>query len=256
MAACFSDLLVQLSDPHIGATWAEPDPVAGLRVAVEAVGALRPAPEAVIVTGDLADNQTDAEYELVRELLERVDAPHWVLPGNHDDRAALRRHFGLPGAGNEPVQYTADVGPLRVVMLDTSVPGEDYGSFDAERLAWLDTILSEAGDAPTLLAMHHPPILTGMPAMDAIGLPEADRLALGEVVARHSQVRRIVCGHIHRAIAGELAGRSVIVVPSTYVQMRLDFASDRIQLDPEEPTGYAIHALLEGELVSHIQPLE
>ena len=88
--------------------------------------------------------------------------------------------------------------------------------------------------------------------MDAIGLAGPDRRALAEVVARHPKVSRIVCGHVHRAIAGELAGRPVFVAPSTYVPLRLDFQSDEIQLAPEEPTGFAIDSLLDGALVSHV----
>src|SRR4051794_3783424 len=106
-------LLAQLSDPHIGAEWADGNPVAGLAAAVESVASMRRQPDAVLVSGDLADNATEAEYEQVRELLAPLQAPLYVLPGNHDDRCALRRHFGVPGAGGEPVQYAVDLGPLR-----------------------------------------------------------------------------------------------------------------------------------------------
>src|SRR5215208_1978234 len=89
-------LLVQLSDLHIGGTWGGGDPVASLAAAVATVRALDPAPDAVLVSGDLADNAADAEYELAIELLAPLgDAVH-VLPGNHDDRDALHRHFGVP----------------------------------------------------------------------------------------------------------------------------------------------------------------
>src|SRR4051794_27464326 len=92
-------VLVQLSDPHIGADWADADSVAGLAAAVAAVGALPFRPDAVLVSGDLADHATDAEYEQVRELLAPLDGRLHVLPGNHDDRRGLHRHFGVPGAG-------------------------------------------------------------------------------------------------------------------------------------------------------------
>jgi 3',5'-cyclic-AMP phosphodiesterase len=98
-----------------------------------------------------------------------------VLPGNHDDRRALHRHFGGPGAAGEPVQHSVDLGPLRLVVLDTTRPGEDPGALDAERLDWLDAELAAAPRLPTLLAMHHPPLVTGVPAWDELGLPVADR---------------------------------------------------------------------------------
>lgn len=247
-------LLAQISDPHIGAEWAEGDPVAGLATVVDAVRSLRPRPDAVLVSGDLADNAADAEYEQVRELLAPLQAPLYVLPGNHDDRRALHRHFGVPGAEGEPVQYSVDLGSLRVVVLDTTRPGEDPGALDVERLGWLDAELTTAPEALTLLAMHHPPLVTGVPAWDEIGLPAADRRALGDVLDRHRQVRRLVAGHVHRTITAELAGRGVLTVPSTYVQSRLNIGSKEIVL-AADPAGFALHAVLDGEVISHVQPV-
>lgn len=247
-------LLVHLSDFHVGAEWAGSDSIVKLAAAIESVRALRPQPDAVLVSGDLTDHATDAEYEQVRELLAPLSGPFYVLPGNHDDRRALHRHFGVPGADGEPVQYAADLGHLRLVAIDTTRPGEDPGALDGERLRWLDQELAMAPKTPTLLAMHHPPLLTGIPLWDELGLPDADRRALGEVIARHPQVRRIVAGHMHRTIVGELAGRAVMTVPSTYVQTRLDFRMQEIEL-ADEPAGFAVHAVLDGELASHVQPV-
>jgi 3',5'-cyclic-AMP phosphodiesterase len=247
-------LLAQLSDPHIGAKWADGDPVAGFAAAVETIRAMPMQPDAVLVSGDLADNATDAEYEQVRELLAPLRAPLYVLPGNHDDRRALHRHFGVPGADGEPVQYSVDLGPLRLVVLDTTRPGEIPGSLDAARLGWLDAELALAPRLLTLVAMHHTPLLTGVPAWDEFGLPVADRHALCEVIERHPQVRRLVGGHVHRTMTGDLAGRAVLSVPSTYVQARLNFGSMEDEL-AAEPAGVILHAALDGELISHVQPV-
>ena len=247
-------LLVQLSDPHIGATWADGDPAAGLRAAVESVRRLPDAPDAVLMSGDLADNAADAEYELVHELLGQLGAPAYVLPGNHDDRDALRRNFDLPGAVGTPVQYAVELGPLRLVVLDSTRPGEDRGELDADRLSWLDAELTGAPDRVTLIALHHPPVSTGIAAWDELGLPATDRRALGAVLDRHPQVRRVVAGHMHRTMTAELAGRAVLVVPSTYIQTRLNFNPQEIET-VAEPPGFAVHALLDGELASHVQPV-
>src|ERR671934_78126 len=132
-------LLVQLSDPHIGAEWGGGDSVAGLAAAVESVRALEPNPDALLISGDLADHAADTEYEQVRELLAPLEAPVYVLPGNHDDRLALRRHFGVPGADGEPVQYSADLGPLRLVALHSKRGGGDRGQPDPDGAARLRT---------------------------------------------------------------------------------------------------------------------
>jgi 3',5'-cyclic-AMP phosphodiesterase len=245
-------LILQVSDPHIGAEWGGPDPEGKLAAAVESALATCPRRDAVLVTGDLTDHATDAEYEQVRELLAPLGGPLYVLPGNHDDRRGLRRHFAVPGGDGEPVQYAVDLGPLRLVVLDTTRPGEDPGALDAERLGWLDDELAGAPETPTVLAMHHPPLRTRMPAWDQLGLADTDRRALGEVIERHPHVRRIVAGHLHRTMAGELAGRAVLTAPSTYVQARLEFGAQGVEL-ADEPAGFAVHTLHDGELVSHVQ---
>ena len=245
-------LLAQLSDPHIGAEWFDDQSVPRFAAAVESVRAIRPQPDAVLLSGDLADHATDGEYELVRDLLAPLEAPLYVLPGNHDDRRALHRHFGVPGGDGEPVCYSVDLGSLRLVVLDTTRPGEPSGALEGDQLDWLDAELATGPEQLTLIAMHHPPLVIGVPAWDEIGLAAADRLALGDVLERHRQVRRVVCGHFHSTITGELAGRSVLVVPSTYVQTRLDFNVRELELTSELP-GFAMHAVVDGELISHVK---
>jgi 3',5'-cyclic-AMP phosphodiesterase len=245
-------VLAHLSDPHIGADWGDCDPVERLQTAVESVCALRPAPDAILITGDLADSAADREYERLKELLAPLAAPVYVLPGNHDDRAALARHFGGPGSGGEPVQYVAELGPLRLVVLDTSRPGHDGGRVEPDQLAWLDRELASVPGTPTVLAMHHPPLVTGVPALDAIAIPAEDRWGLAAVLREHAQVQRVLAGHVHRAIAGEIGGRAVLTIPSTYVQLKLDFTSEDLHTTAEAP-AIAVHVLIDGGLISHVQ---
>jgi Icc protein len=248
-------LLAHLSDPHIGAEWASGhDPIAGLRAAVEGVAAMRPSADALLISGDLADNATDAEYELVRDICAVLDVPVHVLPGNHDDREALRRHFDVPGANGEPIQYSLQLGPLRLVVLDSTRPGEIPGELDNARLDWLDRELALAPDNPTLLALHHPPLLTGMPAWDEIGLAASSQRALAEIVERHPQIRKIVSGHVHRAIAGSISDRPVLSVPSTYVQASLRFDSSEIEF-ASHPAAFTVHTIVNGDIVSTLQPV-
>jgi 3',5'-cyclic AMP phosphodiesterase CpdA len=245
-------VLVQLSDPHIGATWGVGDPVALLADAVAAVQRVRPAPDAVLVTGDLADGGRAEEYAIVKERLAPLGAPIHVLPGNHDDRAALRAAFGLPGEGAAPVHHVTELGPLRLVCLDSTIPGQDGGRLDGDALGWLDATLAAAPAQPAIVALHHGPLVTGVPEADAIGLPERDRRALGEVLSHHAQVRCVAAGHIHWAMTGELGGRRVMVAPSLYVEPRLDLAAHTVEF-AERPAGFLVHALRDGELVTYAQ---
>jgi Icc protein len=247
--------LVQLSDLHIGADWGGVDPSARVVAVVASVRALVPEPDAVLVTGDLAEHGLDEEYEQVRHALAPLGAPVHVLPGNHDDRTALRRHFDLPGTDGDPIHYAADAGPVRLLALDSTIPGEDRGALGAEQLTWLDAALASDPKRPTVIAMHHAPIPTGVPAFDEMGLAPADRAALAELLGRHAQVQRIVSGHLHRAITGAPGGRAALVVPSAYVQIELDFDRPGFAV-ANCPPGFAVHVLLDGQLVSHVEYAE
>ena len=246
-------LLVQLSDAHVHDDDAVPERL--FAVAVRDVAALRPA--AVLVTGDLADHGHPDEYERVRELLAPLSVPVHVLGGNHDDRENLRAAFPLvdDDAAGEDYRYAARCGPLRIVAVDTTDPGRVEGRLGPERLAWLDARLAEEPETPTIVAMHHPPLLLGIPVWDAIGLSDADRAALGEVVAGRGHVRRIVAGHVHRAAVGSVGGCPVFTCPATWLQGRLDFAHPNELSVVAEPPGFAVHVTVGGELTSHVQPV-
>jgi 3',5'-cyclic AMP phosphodiesterase CpdA len=123
-------VVVQLSDPHVGAHWGPGEAAGRLAAAVAAVDALDVRPAAVLVSGDLADHGDDAEYRQAHDLLAALGAPLVVLPGNHDSRGGLRRRFGLPGSGDDPVQYAVALDGLQLVVLDSTRPGEDRGELD------------------------------------------------------------------------------------------------------------------------------
>jgi 3',5'-cyclic-AMP phosphodiesterase len=247
-------VLAQISDPHLQ-VGPEGEPAAeALAAAVATVAALDQAPDAVLLSGDVVNEPAPAAYELARRLTDALPMPVHVLPGNHDDVEALRAAFDAPGRGGEPLQYAVPVGGIRLIALDTSVAGREAGALGPGRLAWLEAELAADTETPTVLAMHHPPILTGVPSVDVIALDESDRVALGELVAAQRQVKGIVGGHVHRAVAGVLNGCPVFVCPSTYLQVALDLDSPELSL-VREPPCIAIHVATGAELVSHLQPV-
>jgi 3',5'-cyclic-AMP phosphodiesterase len=248
-------LLVQLSDLHMK----DDDAVPGRRLAdaVRDVTALRPAPDAVLVTGDLVEHGSASEYERAAELLSPLTMALHVIGGNHDERGGLRATFAPDGAdaGDGDYRYATRLGPLRLVACDTTDPGRVEGRMGAERLEWLDARLAEDRETPTIVAMHHPPLLMGIPAWDAIGLPDGDRAAIGEIVAGHPQVLRILSGHVHRAALGSVGGCPVFTCPSTWIQGLLDFSHPDDLALVAEPPAFAMHVVVAGELTTHVQPV-
>jgi Icc protein len=245
-------LLVQITDLHLGGNENGMDPIPRLEAVIEAVRLLPNRPDAVLVSGDLTDDGAEEGYRLAREMLAQFEVPLHVIPGNHDDRARLREAFGLAGAGGEPINYSVDVGGLRLVAFDSIVPGQDPGDFPAEQLHWLDEELAAEPETPTLLALHHPPLATGIAEWDAINLLAPQREALAQVVARHPHLLGITGGHLHRVAASALAGRPVLAAPSTYWQVRPDFEEEEKYTVVDSP-GFAIHALRDGELYSQAE---
>jgi len=248
-------LLLQFSDLHLQAEEGEPD--RRLRRAVAAAADLRPRPLAVLLSGDVADEPTAAVYARAHRILDRLGIPIHAIPGNHDDRDLLAMRFeGRQSANGAPVHVLAYVGGMRLVGCDTTVPGSPGGALDATQLEWLERALAAEPARPTLLALHHPPVATGVRAMDAMGLQATDAQRLEALLAEHSQVLAVTCGHVHRTIATDFAGRPLLVCPSTNSTLALDLRAQKGPLAfPEQPLGFAVHALVEGRLVSHVQAL-
>ena len=248
-------ILAQLTDPHITIGPGDAGSADALAAAVAAVSAFDPLPEAVLLTGDVTEHATAAEYERAAELLAELAIPVHLLAGNHDDADGIRAHLGAPGAPGEPLQYSQPLGPIRLIACDTTVRGQDAGALGPERLAWLEAELERDRATPTLLAMHHPPLLIGMGVLDEIALAEVDRLALRELIAANPQVKRIVAGHVHRGATGGIGGCPVFVCPSSYLQLALDLRPDSEIALVREPPCFGLHVTLDDELISHVVPI-
>ena len=238
-----------MSDFHIGGDASIVDPEQRLEAAVAAVGRLPQRPDGVLVSGDLADDGSDASYERVRDLLAPLQAPIHVMAGNHDDREGLARHFGVSRVQGY-VQYVADIGPIHLIALDSQIPGSDAGGLDGGRLDWLEQQLAAAPQQPTIVALHHPPFSIGMAEADSIGLDGDDTNELTRIIARHRQVQRVICGHVHRVVTGDLAGRVTITAPSTYLELEPDFEYEGTKVNAGLP-GFLIHSLVGDRIVSH-----
>jgi 3',5'-cyclic AMP phosphodiesterase CpdA len=253
-------LIAQISDPHVTAPGESPgadvDSAANLARAIAQIEALDPRPDAVVLSGDLVERGTAAEYARLAELLAPLPLPCWLMAGNHDDRAELRRVFpaqpslaGVPGF----LQYEVDLGRLRLLVLDSLEPGTPAGRLCATRLGWLEDRLAADPARPTVVFVHHPPFATGLPHLDRSRLLDGD--ALGAVVARHRCVRLVACGHVHRPLHLRWAGTAVAVCPSTAHQFALDLRPDGRIRAVAEPPAFMLHHVAGESLLSFTVPV-
>jgi 3',5'-cyclic AMP phosphodiesterase CpdA len=250
--------IIQLSDLHIRApgelACGRIDTAASLRRAVSSILALPAAPDAVVITGDLADLGLPEEYAHLRELLRPISAvPTFVLAGNHDDVSALRAgfpdHSYLGSTGD--VRYSVPLADLQLIALDTTVPGHPHGMLDGQRLDWLAHALDAARDRHVLLAMHHPPFQTFIEHMDAMGLLQGSA-ELAALLRDQSHVERVICGHVHRPIDLRFGGTVASVCPSPAHQIALDLQAAAPAAWTLEPGAFKVHVWdRDVGLVSH-----
>jgi 3',5'-cyclic AMP phosphodiesterase CpdA len=203
-------LLAQVSDTHVldpasdEERWVDNN--GRLAEAVRALNDERPRPEVVLATGDLTNNAEPGELaELVR-LLAPLEIPLLVLPGNHDARDGLRATFDMPWASEDHLSWTVQLGPLRLIGLDTLVPGKAHGELDPEREEWL-----RRADAFVALLRANP------------------------------QVSRVFCGHLHRPVQAVVGGVTTTACLSTVHHVALNLAADAPIEIIRDPAGYQLH---------------
>ncbi|WP_106814419.1 phosphodiesterase [Microbacterium timonense] len=227
-------ILLHLSDTHLRAAttpWLfdAVDGAARLAETVRVIEASGIRPDAIVVTGDLADLGEAAAYVDLRSLLEplaqRLEARLLWVMGNHDERGAFRQTLLDEAAGSNadgrgasspsdlrPVDRVDELDGLRVVTLDTTVPGHHHGEVTDDQLAWLADVLAVPAPLGTILAMHHPPVPSVLPLAASVELRDQRRLAR---VLRGSDVRAIIAGHLHYSTFSTFAGIPVSVASST-----------------------------------------
>ncbi|WP_321909039.1 MULTISPECIES: phosphodiesterase [unclassified Paraburkholderia] len=257
-------LLAQISDLHIkppGAlAYRRVDTAASLARTIARLNALTPRPDAVLMTGDLVDQGSLEEYRHLKTLLDTLEIPYWLLIGNHDARGPLREVFpDRPELreGGEFVQYAVDLGALRVIALDSMQPGQSAGTLCEARLAWLEQQLEAARGKPVVVALHHPPFDCGIGHMDAIRLDDRAAQALEALVARHPNVERVLCGHVHRPMFVRFGGTIASAVPAPAHQVTLDLAPDAPSTFTLEPPAFALHRYdPNGGIVTHHEYVE
>lgn len=231
--------IAQITDIHFFA-----DPTAelrGVRTAdslaqvLECLRGLHPQPDALVLTGDLSQDETLHSYQHLRSAFQDFDMPIYWLPGNHDNPALMSQVLNTP-----PwiAQKNFQLGGWNVVLLDSTLPGCTYGKLSTATLSWLDACLNANPKQPTLIALHHPPLLVGSTWIDDLGLHESQTLL--DVIDRHAQVKGVIFGHIHQAFDTIRNGVRYLATPSSCVQFAPKH--DEFAID-DRPPGFRLLTL-------------
>lgn len=257
---------IQITDTHImppgELCYGVIDTAAALRRAVDCVlrqiERIGPV-DAVLITGDLTEMGDAPSYTHFHGLiapLSDLGLPVLAVPGNHDGREAMRAAFGgadwMPQSG--PVNIARDFGAVRVIMLDSLREGEHGGALLPETLDFLDRALAGAAGRPVLAAIHHHPFASGIAGMDAIALDAPE--ALLDRLAAHDGPLRLVCGHVHRAVATVARGVFCQICPGTSHAVTLDLRPDAPLTSMLEPGAIMLHQVDAGGIVSHLLPVD
>ena len=254
-------LIAQLTDIHIGfepnAEGEEFNQVR-FRTTLERLLEQPNVPDMLVLTGDLTDRGDAASLARITGALGTCPFPVYPLIGNHDSREELLHAFpDCPSEGGF-IHYAIEKAGLRVLCLDTFEPGRHGGAFCARRAAWLSGELNTHRHTPTLIFMHHPPVVSGIDWMD----PRADEdwiVNFGDAIAGHSQIKAIHCGHLHRLLQSSFRGIPLGVTPSVAPAVALDLrpvdaaVPDGRALITTEPPGYALHRWHDGALATHYE---
>lgn len=212
--------ILHLSDTHLlagdGPLYGSVDSESRLRQLFDELEASGARPEAVVFTGDLADKGEAGAYAKLRAIIEPAAARLgaeviWVM-GNHDDRGTFRKELLGQLPTSNPVDRVHDINGLRIIALDSTVPGFHYGSVADSQLDWLAEELSTKAPHGTIIAMHHPPVPTVLDLSVLVELRDQSELA--EVI-RGSDVRSIIAGHLHYSTTATFAGVPVSVASAT-----------------------------------------
>jgi Icc protein len=170
-------------------------------------------PDAILVTGDIADDCSSAAYAHLRSQLQGWGVPVLCLPGNHDAPALMARMLGSDG-----FQYCgrAGFGDWAIVLLDSHVPRDPSGHVAAPELERLEVELRTAAERHVLVCLHHPPVAVGSAWLDAVGLQNGTEVL--RVVERFPSVRAVLAGHVHQAFDARAGRLRILTTPSTCAQ--------------------------------------
>ncbi len=217
-------IIAQISDTHIALDMPDADRrILDFERTIWDINALDPAPDIIIHTGDIVQNGRPDEYLRAAEALEKANAPVYLMVGNKDDRANLRKTFSSAdylSTNSEFIAYSIEGFAVNLVVLDTLHPGSNKGDFCEERIADLIKILDADSDKPIAVFAHHPPFLVPEGPEPLHFKTDEILQRFRHTLQRSASVMNIFCGHVHRGVAGFVGDIPVLVMPSIATTLR------------------------------------
>ena len=253
--------IAQITDTHIppqGEKTLAIAPMAeNLSACVTHINEFKPAVDLVLLSGDITHSGKAEEYEHALSLLNRLNAPWYVIPGNHDDRKQVLKYFSPLACssvnsahGSEYINYVIDDFEVRLIALDSTRRGQPGGQLCRYRLSWLEQRLEEQKDRPTIIFMHHPPLKLSVRETDFDGFSGAQNFA--RIIEKYSNIERIICGHVHLSTFSRFGGTIVSTAPSPGMHLLLDLSLKLPSQFLLRNPAYQLHHWTEDKyLVSH-----
>jgi 3',5'-cyclic AMP phosphodiesterase CpdA len=251
--------ILQLSDTHIVSAgeraYGVVDTATALADGVAAIKQIAPqlgTIDAIVVTGDLTDFGKPDEYARFLDLTRNLPAPVFAVPGNHDRREPMRAAFSsrtwMPSDG--PIQWLLALDDFAIIGLDTLVEGQGSGALCTQGLTFLKAALDGLSPKPVMIAVHHPPFLTGIPTMDAQGFDNRD--ALLSMLGDYDGEVQIICGHVHRMVVSRLGAIPAVIAPGTSHAVKMEFRAEEPNSLMLEPPGMLLHRWIGSGFQSHL----
>ncbi len=253
--------IIQISDPHIvphgQLAYGQVDTAAALATCVETVNRLltKIGPvDLAIVTGDIADFGTKEEYQRFREIMSPLNLPYRVIPGNHDNIVNMRACFSDQSwmSSKGPINWKIKFDDLVLIALDSSIKGYAHGQLSDETLLFLKKTLELQKGSPIVLALHHPPIMTGIEKVDMNNLRDSSQLQ--SILSRYPGELRLICGHVHRNIVALFGSVICQIAPGISHAVTMDLRLSAPTSLTKEPGGFLLHETGSG-IVSHCIPI-
>lgn len=251
--------IIQISDTHIvphgQLAYGQVDTAAALADCVDTINRSLPVigpVDMVFVAGDLTDFGSTEEYQRFRALMEPLDLPYRAIPGNHDNIDVMRACFAdqswMPTDG--PINWNVHFDDVVLIGLDSSVSEAAHGHLNDATLLYLTTVLNTLNGKPTIVTIHHPPILTGIEKMDIQNLRES--MELKEILSNYEGELRLTCGHIHRNIVAPFGDVICQIAPSVSHAVTMDLREGAPNCLTKEPGGFLLHEFRGGIISHHI----